>query len=193
MTDELEMTLVAKYPKLFKNYKGDPMATCMAWGMECCDGWYKILDHLFGYLTDTMERKFAIEYTQEYQDKHKNNKDFYTNFCSHKILPPQIVLDQVKEKYGTLRVYYSLNTEEIPEELWAILDHQDYNKKIERYYNVIDNAIDYAEYQSGVTCEVTGKDGKLYTKGWHKVLCDEEAIATGRDPKDGEKIKYINV
>ena len=61
MTDELEITLATKYPNLFKNYKGDPKRTCMAWGIECCDGWYKILDHLFGYLTNLMERKLVIE------------------------------------------------------------------------------------------------------------------------------------
>lgn len=193
MTDELEITLATKYPNLLKNYKGDPKRTCMAWGIECCDGWYKILDHLFGYLTNLMERKLVIEYTKEYRAKHKEHKDFYTNFYSYKLLPPQIVLDQVKEKFGTLRVYYSTYADDISEEIWSILDSNDYDEKIKRYQNAIDNAIDYAEYQSGITCEVTGKDGKLYTKGWHKVLCDEEAIATGRDPKNGEKIKYTNV
>ena len=193
MTDELEITLVNKYPNLFKNYNGDPKHTCMAWGIECCDGWYKILDHLFGYLTNLMERKLVIEYTKEYREKHKEHKDFYTNFYSYKLLPPQIVLDQVKEKFGTLRVYYSTYTDDVPEEIWSILDSNDYDKKIERYQNAIDNAIDYAEYQSGITCESTGKDGKLYTKGWHKVLCDEEAIATGRDPKNGQTVKYTNV
>jgi hypothetical protein len=190
MTDELEIELVKKYPKLFKHYKGDPRETCMAWGIECCDGWYKILDHLFGYLSNLMERKIPVDYIKEYKEKHKERKDYYQTYCSYKVLPPQIVLDQVKEKYGTLRVYHSTNMEDIPEDVWANLDLNDFYKKIEKYNDKIDVAIDYAEYQSGITCEVTGKDGKLYTKGWHKVLCDEEAIATGRDPKDGEKIKY---
>lgn len=192
MNDELEIKLVKKYPKIFRNYKGDPKSTCMAFGIECCDGWYKILDDLFGYLSDLMHRELVVNYTKEYQEKYKDDKNFYKKYYSYRFLPPQIVLDQVKEKFGTLRVYYSTEFQDIPDNEWTNLDLADFYKKMDKYSDKIDNAIDYAEYQSGVTCEVTGKEGKLYTKGWHKVLCDEEAIATGRNLEDGQTIKYKN-
>ena len=32
MKEELQLELVKKYPKILKNFRGDPMQTCMAWG-----------------------------------------------------------------------------------------------------------------------------------------------------------------
>ena len=46
MKEELEKKLVEKYPKLYGDYKGDPTKTCMAWGFECGDGWYNLIDEL---------------------------------------------------------------------------------------------------------------------------------------------------
>ncbi len=44
MNKILERHLVEKYPKLFVDYRGDPIKTTMAWGCECGDGWINILD-----------------------------------------------------------------------------------------------------------------------------------------------------
>jgi hypothetical protein len=182
MKTELEKILVEKYPTLFKNYHGDPKVTCMSFGIETNDGWYSLLDHLFGYLTNLMETKLVVNYTNEYRDKHKDKKDFYTNYHSYKFLPPQIILDQVKEKFGTLRVYYhTYLVNEVPADVWGVLNLEDYYKKLDRYNDKIDFAISYAEYQSSVTCEVTGKEGKLYAKGWHQTLCEEEAKKQNRN------------
>jgi hypothetical protein len=193
MKYELEQELVKKYPKLSKHYRGDPRETCMAFGIETNDGWYKILDHLFGYLTDLMERKLVVDYVKEYKDLHKGKEDYYEKYCSYKFLPPQIILDQVKEKYASLRCYYHTDFEDIPEDIRAIIDTDQVNKKIEEYYDMIDHAIAYAEYQSARTCEVTGNEGKLYTKGWFRVLCDEEAIKMGYKPEEGEKFIIENL
>lgn len=46
MNDELEKKLVEKYPKLYAQYGGDMRQTCMAWGMSCGDGWFKIIEEL---------------------------------------------------------------------------------------------------------------------------------------------------
>ena len=46
MKKELELELVKKYPNLYKEYGGDPGKTCMAWGIACGDGWYKLIDEL---------------------------------------------------------------------------------------------------------------------------------------------------
>ena len=42
----LEMTLVKKYPEIFKDYGGDIRKTCMGWGMSCGRGWFLLLDEL---------------------------------------------------------------------------------------------------------------------------------------------------
>lgn len=58
---------------------------------------------------------------------------------------------QVKEKFGGLRFYVASDNDEIFD------------------------AIAEAEAKSVVTCEVTGKPGKLRTDlGWIRTLCDEE-------------------
>jgi hypothetical protein len=187
MKPELEKILVEKYPKLLREHGGDPKLTCMAWGIECGDGWYKILDHLLSYLNSLSETKLIINYTKEYREKYKDDKDYYTRYYSIRIDAPQIVISQVKEKYGTLTVYYntdSVNQTELPEDTQKIIDQEDYNKKFRKFYDKIDFAINYAEYQSSITCEQTGKDGRLYTKGWHRTMCDEVAIKNGYDPKE---------
>lgn len=43
MRPELEDILVKQFPHLFKDYKGDPTKTCMTWGFDCGDGWFKII------------------------------------------------------------------------------------------------------------------------------------------------------
>jgi hypothetical protein len=190
MKKELELELVKKYPSLLRDFGGNPMQTCMAWGFEHADGWYKILDHLFSYLYSLMNTDLVISYKKDYRDAHKGNKDYYEKYYSYRIKPPQITISQVKEKYGTLTVYYHANSEDfqdLSEEVREILDEEDYDKKIKRFYNKVDFAINYAEYQSSITCEETGKDGRLYTRGWHRTMCDEIAIKNGYNPEDASK------
>ena len=60
-------------------------------------------------------------------------------------------LGQVKEKFGTLRVYVG-----------AVDTHA-----------VIDAAIREAEAESAVTCETCGAPGKLRVGGWLTTSCDD--------------------
>lgn len=46
MDKELELKLVKKYPIVFTEYGGDMRKTCMAWGLTCGNGWYKLIDEL---------------------------------------------------------------------------------------------------------------------------------------------------
>ena len=96
MNEKLQNDLVKTYPKIFKNVGGDPMATCMADGIQCNDGWYDLLDTLCytmqrwcddentRYITETDKYEFVVEGDPEYV---------------------QVVAAQVKEKMGTLRFY----------------------------------------------------------------------------------------
>jgi hypothetical protein len=194
MNKELEQKLVQKYPELLKEYAGDCRRTCMAWGFEHADGWYKILDHLFSYLNSLMTTDLVINYKKDYRDQHKDDKDFYEKYYSYHIKSPQITISQVKEKYGTLTVYYHAEFDDqvyMTEDLRDIIDEEDYDKKVKNFYKKVDFAINYAEYQSSITCEETGKDGKLYTKGWHRTMCDEIAVEKGYDINEGvEGIKW---
>lgn len=82
MKEELQLKLVEKYPKILADFRGNPMETCMAWGIECDDGWYKLLDTCLEKIQHLCE--LVSSKGEEYQ----------------------IVASQIKEKYGTLRFYY---------------------------------------------------------------------------------------
>lgn len=46
MKKELQEELYKKYPKLYKQNSLPMTQTCMCWGFECGDGWFKIIDEL---------------------------------------------------------------------------------------------------------------------------------------------------
>jgi hypothetical protein len=62
---------------------------------------------------------------------------------------PQVTLDQVKEKFGTLRFYYT--------------GGDDY----------ISGLVSLAESVSGITCEECGDAGEGRNGGWIRTLCDK--------------------
>ena len=138
MTRELEAKLVEKYPKILVNIHGDPKRTCMAFGLECGDGWHDLLD-------DCM-----------------NKLQYICNICSSDSRDVQVVADQIKEKFGTLRFYVSAyGANEIEND-------------------IIDDIISEAERKSSHTCEVTGDRGELCKRGgWYRTLCYEQARKDG--------------
>ena len=84
MKSELELELVKKYPKILKDYKGDKMQTCMAWGMECDDGWYNLLGKCMEKL------------------------QYFCDLCTSNEREVQVAANQIKEKFGTLSFYTSV-------------------------------------------------------------------------------------
>lgn len=83
MNAEKQSALYSKYPALFKNKDLSIRESCMPWGLECGEGWAGILDAMCEELTRICE-KYDV----------------------------QVTFDQIKEKYGSLRVYYSFKTGE---------------------------------------------------------------------------------
>jgi len=71
----------------------------------------------------------------------------------------QVTVDQIKEKFGTLRFYYT--------------GGDDY----------IDGLVSMAEAMSSVTCESCGNPGKSTGGGWIRTLCEAH---TGRKTDDAE-------
>lgn len=138
MNLELEKKLVEKYPKILEDYKGDPKVTCMAWGIDTEEGWYKLLD-------------VCMEKLQ-----------YFCNLCSKDGREVQVVANQIKEKFGTLRFYTSVYG----------------GDNIQ--HDIIDDIIDQAERKSAYICEVTGEHGSLCNRGgWFKTLCRKEARKLG--------------
>ena len=132
MRQELDQLLCEKYPKMMVNRNKSMMETCMCWGFDCGDGWYNILNQLMGNI------QHHIDW---------NNQNFEKGYKQYKQVS-QVTLDQVKEKFGTLRFYYTGGDDEIS------------------------GMVRMAESMSGVTCETCGAPGKSRDGGWIKTLCD---------------------
>jgi hypothetical protein len=179
MSPELEHKLIEKYPDFFRDVTKSPQETCMCWGIDTGSGWYDIMDNLCGFLTNLREsRSYYLKLKEEFKDD--ENHGFVDFYC------PEIVFDQVKSKYATLRVYWHFANIENYEELKAKLERpEDLDKYIDKYMDIVESAIDFSEYLSSKTCENTGKPGKLYSRGWWVTLCKEEAIKHfGFDPDE---------
>ena len=83
-----------------------------------------------------------------------NRKDLYIG-----VKCPAVTVDQYKEKFASLRIYHSGGDD------------------------IVDGMIRYAEYLSSITCQSTGKPGRMCKRGsWYTTLCDEEAEKTGYKP-----------
>jgi hypothetical protein len=142
MKQELDKLLCEKYPKMMVNRNKNMQETCMCWGFECGDGWFNILDQLMSNI------QHHIDW---------NNQNFDKGYKQYKQVA-QVTLDQVKEKFGTLRFYYTGGDD------------------------IIDGMVRMAESMSGCTCEECGNIGKSRGGGWIHTYCDpcEEARELAR-------------
>ena len=98
MKQELQDKLYEKYPNLFSNKDKSIQQSCMAWGIECNDGWYDLLSAVCW-------RIFQHEknITDRVRIRNENNKE---NDQSDLEYQP-VKFDQIKEKFGGIRIYYS--------------------------------------------------------------------------------------
>jgi len=143
MKKELEMKLVNKFPKIFQEYHMLPRESCMGKGIECNDGWYDIINRT----------------CKQLQWNTDNN-----NY-------PQVICQQLKEKFGSMRFYYALYEKIEPDCNKLDEDSYQYNRGIK--IGTIDGIISALETQSIYVCEQCGMPGKPYTDGWHKTLCED--------------------
>jgi hypothetical protein len=82
MNQELQDKLFEKYPTLFENKNKSIQESCMAWGIECNNGWYELLSSVCWRISQ----------------HEKNIADPY-------YIP--VKFDQIKEKFGGIRIYYT--------------------------------------------------------------------------------------
>jgi Txe/YoeB family toxin of Txe-Axe toxin-antitoxin module len=161
MDKKLELQIVEKYPTFFEEYGGDPRETCLAWGFECGDGWYDLINNLCRDLTKVTE-----------------NKDY------------KIVVLQVKEKFGGLRFYFAVEHQESDFlfRIGSMFRKFMFNKRLGRQYHKmvdlrkrfykttyekINDLVEKAETDSYKICETCGKPGDVMGKGWVRVSCKE--------------------
>ena len=137
MKQELQQQLYDKYPELFSNKDKSIMESCMGWGIECGDGWYDILSSLCWMIKQQEDNiRSQTEYKQQKDATYIS--DYYP-----------VKFDQIKEKFGGLRVYFTGGD------------------------SYIEGLVSMAESFSYKICEVCGERGKPNKGGWISTLCDK--------------------
>lgn len=134
MTPEMDDFLVLKFPTLYRDRYAPMNQTCMCWGFPD-DGWAKIIYELSEEL-EFLGWQFDID----------------------------IIADQVKEKFGTLRFYIHLErTENVDKNVVHMVSR------------IAHDLISNKEFASAHTCEKCGDrfTAKQRKGGWIKTLCDK--------------------
>lgn len=148
MKDELDRNLCERYPKIFENRTASMNESCMAWGFDCGDGWFNILNKLCANIQN------HIDWRNKQRARLLIDNPYNSEIPEE---VAQVVADQVKEKFGTLRFYYTGGDDRI------------------------DGMVCMAESMSAITCETCGAPGKLRGDRWVYTACDEHTREEDRD------------
>jgi len=139
MDQELQNALFEKYPQLFSNRGKSRMESCMYWGIECNNGWYELLSSICWRI---------FQHEQNIYERIATRNKFGTQNDQSDLDYVPVKFDQIKEKFGGLRIYFS--------------GGDDY----------IEGVVDMAEEYSYKVCEVCGNSGKPNKGGWITTLCN---------------------
>ena len=178
MSEKSVSSLIEKYPVLFEHLKSQEaeQEPLTLFGIECGDGWRDILDILFSTLLKPYrDAERVVEYhtkKQLQQNDEESKIELQNSLLKLEHLKNKLPrFTQIKEKFGTLRIYYDNISPEV------------------------DNLVSFAEMLSEVTCEVCGSPGRLNRGGWLRVLCDQHTpskngIIYWEDPKTAHGNNY---
>lgn len=182
MSPSLDIQLCEKYPKIFADRFAKPTDSPVAFGIQCGDGWYKVIDMLCMAASNVystgirIDKEDAAKYGIESPDDEVGERYYFT------VESPQIVASQIKEKFGSLRFYYRLEFDNRVNELIKSEKYPDLQRIVENFYVYFDGIVHMAEILSINTCEDTGREGELHVSnggknGWYKTLNAEYAKA----------------
>lgn len=136
MNNELQNQLYEKYPQLFVNKDKTPMQSPMCFGIETGEGWYEIVSSLCW-----MIKQHEDSIIWQTQWKQQTDPEYQSDYFPVKF-------DQIKEKYGGLRVYFSGGDQ------------------------YIEGLVSMAEAISYHICDVCGNKGEANKGGWISVRCE---------------------
>jgi hypothetical protein len=139
--DKFVEELHRKYPTMFSGQYG---------GVCVGEGWWPIIDSLCSQIQSHLKHRNGL--ATQYPDQHEPVKE--------------VVIDQIKEKFGGLRFYY------------------------EGGDDTIHGMVRMAESWASHSCESCGNVGKRVGGGWVRTLCDfhiveQEALRAEQMKKDG--------
>lgn len=176
MKEELDKELCEKFPKIFRDRHAPMHQTCMCWGFACGDGWFKIIRNtcalIQNHINWTRERRArALKFNRalkralngdvkglehyhtygetlsEWGRKHVQEDIEKAKYEDVPEVCKQVVATQIKEKFGTLRFYYSGGDD------------------------FVNGVVQMAEAMSGSTCEDCASPGTQLGGGWIRTLC----------------------
>lgn len=207
MTEELQARLYADFPEIFGQAKLSKMESCMHWGCECHDGWEPIIRNICQTIKNSSapfvarkelfphSRKLAVwlhNKCRAIERLFNITRGTLFEFNTRYYIPHpgwRTEFVQVKEKFGTLRIYDAVienDHTKSTKQYAGKYDKKDLALKRQAYQGRVDGIIALGETLSSVTCENTGRPGKLYTRGWLRTLCPEEAEKLGYITKADE-------
>lgn len=140
MSEEKNWTMLYnKYPDLFQNRLKSPKESCLSFGIECNLGWYDIISSVCWMIKQHEDNKrWRKEYLEKNEPERLSEEQEYF----------PVKFDQIKEKYGGLRLYFS--------------GGDDY----------VEGLVSMAEAMSYKICEVCGNKGEPNKSGWISTLCE---------------------
>lgn len=168
MDADLEKKLCKRFPLLFRGRYLSLRQNLMSFGCECGDGWFRIiygaclgLEEEINKLYPWWFRKLFVPiklFEEKWNALMWKLPEFLqktTEFgkCARFLMYTGEIpmFTQIKEKYGTLRLYMTSTSDEM------------------------DEYTDAAEKASHNTCETCGKYGQVRGGGWLYCACDEHA------------------
>jgi len=143
--DMFEARMLERFPKMFAEPYG---------GFCVGEGWWPIIKELCGQIDSYTKWRNNTRAARLVDNPHDS------------IIPdavPQVVVAQIKEKFGGLRFYYDGGD-----------DH-------------ISGMVRMAEAWAAHSCETCGAPGKSRDGGWIKTLCDHHEQERQQRKKDYEK------
>lgn len=132
--DQPGREVMEKYPDIFREMDMSPQESCMYWGLAIGEGWIAEIEPILAII-DRLSKKSGVKF----------------------------VASQVKEKFGGLRIYFSL---EFPEEM----EGDDIRCKF--FTSHFHNLVAVASVLCAYTCEECGDPGSTEgSKGYIQCLC----------------------
>ena len=138
MNSELQQKLFTDFPLLFDNRHKSPMESCLAFGLEIGDGWYDLVRSVCWMIKQHEDNKRWQKEWREKQNQDTTDEPEYF----------PVKFDQVKEKYGGLRLYFNGGDE------------------------YVEGLVSLAEAYSYHVCEICGNKGEANKGGWIAVRCE---------------------
>lgn len=175
MDTELEKKLCKRFPLLFRGRHLSLKQNLMSFGIETGNGWYTLIYTACLGLEEETNKLYSWWYLKLYTPIKMFEEAWNTLIRkTPKTLQkktewgeyPRFLLDfpdvpmfvQIKEKYGTLRLYMNATTDEM------------------------DKYTDVAEKASHNTCETCGAYGQVRGGGWLYNACDDHCKEEDKEP-----------